>query len=461
MSTKTFKINGTTWRLGTQCGIKRQSKKGNFYAAKPADDAAAASATRKILRCKKRLLKKKKMELKKKEKIKKKKEKELKKKKERKMKKKTKKKMKRIRHKPELDFDSDTESELDSPRLREQLIKKKKKEKELKKKKVKKKMKKKMKRIRQKPELGFDSDTESEFDSPRLLEQLIKKKVLKKKKKKHAKKKVLKKKKKKQAKKKVLKKKKKKPVTVAKVSIVSMIKTSIKKADEELKKFIETATECDGVEFDERLDHCFKKYIEPILNVRLAKNTLFDRDSDGEYIVLVDTMDLLEKIEDCVKRRMHVCAIDSDHPGLDRLDEILESLVNEWIDEKETELKEEALEKFVDPMAEAVSWVLSIADRLPTVTLVRTRLGDSAAESYRGCLENLEDSPIDEFRIEPEFLKGSLMNTVTMNFKVMAICLMASGDKTRIMDEWENYIANKKKKKKAAHKKAAHKKKKG
>ena len=61
MSTKNFNVDGITWKIGPRCGIKRMSKKGNFYYGKPIGGATAASATRKILRCKKKLSKKKKL----------------------------------------------------------------------------------------------------------------------------------------------------------------------------------------------------------------------------------------------------------------------------------------------------------------------------------------------------------------------------------------------------------------
>ena len=226
----------------------------------------------------------------------------------------------------------------------------------------------------------------------------------------------------------------KKKQTRAINSIVSKLKVATKNSEAQLKKFLETAPECNAAMFHEQLQKCWKKNLLPVLKSMRRDNTLFEHDDEGGYVVVGLAADNLEKIEACMRRRMTVCAIDEDHPEIDYLDTTLENMVQEYVEDANNERNNDG------NWAKAVEWAPSIVDyKLPSIQLVRERLGDIEAEQYRRDLEALENSEIEEFQIEPDFLVGKRMNEQTILKKMYGIALLATGDKFDIVRRYENH----------------------
>jgi hypothetical protein len=90
--------------------------------------------------------------------------------------------------------------------------------------------------------------------------------------------------------------------------------------------------------------------------------------------------------------------------------------------------RQDALDKLIARVADCT---------VPTVDMVRERLGYADAERYRAALEMLENHPDPEFNVEPRFADCANMNTVTMESAVRAVALLACGDVDEITETIE------------------------
>jgi hypothetical protein len=253
---------------------------------------------------------------------------------------------------------------------------------------------------------------------------------------------------------------KKKEMPVAKKvpkskDIVVLLKESAKKAEKELETFKRTARLCEPDEVEQRIERCWEKFVLPRLKLALKRGKHLEKE-DGEYIVIQYVGEELEKIHKCVMNKRRGCAIRDDEDDrvdsmIDQMDIELEERTKDWVLEQidiERERDREAFERAggVSDDAAFEELVARIDDKeLPSIKLVRERLGDGAAESYKADLETLESTPIEAFVIDPVFKDKMLISNARINSILDTIALMASGDPDAIRDAVEDEKENKKK----------------
>jgi len=235
----------------------------------------------------------------------------------------------------------------------------------------------------------------------------------------------------------------------------SLFMNEQKKIAAELKIFLETAEECNSGDYMQRLRDCFDKGMRPMIIRSMKKNLpgLLEKDDDGSYSILAYLENELESVYKCMKTTKRKCKVSDSN--LELLETELEQLTTELLDEA-------AAQDFEAKMAgnttyeDAVDYILSrVGDTpLPTVAMVRERLGDSEAINYKGNLERIQDSEIRAFQsFEPTFMKTKLMNSKTLQSKLKIIGLMSSSDLSTILDFMEQEKEDKTKKRKQARKK--------
>jgi hypothetical protein len=86
---------------------------------------------------------------------------------------------------------------------------------------------------------------------------------------------------------------------------------------------------------------------------------------------------------------------------------------------------------------------------MPTVSMVRERLGSTVAEAYRASLEQLQNHPNPEFQVEPQFSASANMNTSTMMKAVEAVDRLSCGDVDELADIYQQERDEKKRKRRA------------
>jgi hypothetical protein len=206
------------------------------------------------------------------------------------------------------------------------------------------------------------------------------------------------------------------------------MKINMKRVDKQLKEFEQT-TLYDENKFDLELTKCFDIIIKPAITALCKGVDMFQLDSDGEYIVHSVIGDNLGIVTSRMKR---VCPIVCIRKYIYETDTKLERMLLDFIDDEDSRLRH----GFINPITAAIQKLSArLGDRgFPSIALVRERLGHTQAESYRTDLEKLQSSPIDEFNIEPVFIKGNLMNNTTIMFILHNVSLMATGDPIEIMN---------------------------
>jgi hypothetical protein len=261
---------------------------------------------------------------------------------------------------------------------------------------------------------------------------------------------VVKKKTKKKTKKKIKKKIKK---NIKSGNIADMLKSQLKIANKKFAEFLKNAPSCTNEQAQKAIEGCFEKLILPMLKSELKNkpDTFFDKE-DGEYMVTHEAVDRLEQVEQCLLQKRTACKITKDHQMIDELQDILEYYVDNWISDELGRMRE----LNDNPYALAISALASRLDgRIPSIALVERRFDENTAAGYRDSLEQLENTEIDEFNVEPDFYDGNLMSNKQIRVIMNTVDLMASGDLHAISVEIEMENDRKKrlKKKKAAAKK--------
>ena len=212
---------------------------------------------------------------------------------------------------------------------------------------------------------------------------------------------------------------------------VPQLKQQIKDTDKSLQDVLVSKK----FNLNRELTLAFDTLIKPVLQEMEVMETtpLFDLDTDGEYAAIDSVVN--EYMKD-VKRMLmsrgsQTSQAHSEH--ISTFDEQLYSMVAEFIQDAEQRYRDKMC---VDPMQDARDNLVACVDReLPSVELVKKRCGASVAHGYRMNLEALEDSPFEEFQIDPVFAKKGRFTTNTINFVLHKIALMATGDIDLILVE--------------------------
>ena len=209
-------------------------------------------------------------------------------------------------------------------------------------------------------------------------------------------------------------------------------------------EFFRTAPECSHYITYARLEECFTRIAVPYLKKHSDKWN----DDETNLFSIVDL--IINDIFICITtNKSRGCKVSEDNI----VDELEDSVLHDVIDYialLRSEYYENEAAK-TTTAADARAYIISRSEKLPTVNLVRVRLGDAEAEIYQANLHDIENTEIPEFQIEPDFKTGkyeNLMNMNTMTAKLHIIQLMANGDMDEVIREMVHDTLDKKKKNK-------------